>query len=102
MLTEVVPRRSNVALTRLRPLLLEAAALAVLLAAAGWIFAIPLHDATNYDEGNYLAALTDLRHGFALGKDVYADQPPGWYLLLQLLAMAVRQLARRASGPGCS
>ena len=68
-------------------MLLEAAALAVLLAAAGWIFAIPLHDATNYDEGNYLAALTDLRHGFTLGKDVYADQPPGWYLLLQLFAV---------------
>lgn len=77
---------SNAALTRLRPVLLEAAALATLLVAAGWIFAIPLHNATNYDEGNYLAALTDLRHGFTLGKDVYADQPPGWYLLLQLLA----------------
>jgi 4-amino-4-deoxy-L-arabinose transferase-like glycosyltransferase len=86
MLTEAVPRDSTAVLTRLRPLMLEAAALAVLLAAAAWIFAIPLHDATNYDEGNYLAALTDLRHGFALGKDVYADQPPGWYLLLQLLA----------------
>lgn len=60
--------------------------MAALLAVAGWIFAIPLHTATNYDEGNYLAALTDLRHGFALGKDVYADQPPGWYGLLRLFA----------------
>jgi 4-amino-4-deoxy-L-arabinose transferase-like glycosyltransferase len=73
-------------LTRLRPAALEATALAALLAVAGWIFAIPLHAATNYDEGNYLAALTDLRHGFVLGKDVYADQPPGWYGLLRLFA----------------
>jgi 4-amino-4-deoxy-L-arabinose transferase-like glycosyltransferase len=60
--------------------------LVALLGVAAWIFAIPLHAATNYDEGNYLAALTDLRHGFALGKDVYADQPPGWYSLLRLFA----------------
>jgi 4-amino-4-deoxy-L-arabinose transferase-like glycosyltransferase len=69
-----------------RPVLLEATALAGLLAIAAWIFVLPLHAATNYDEGNYLAALTDLRHGFTLGKNVYADQPPGWYALLQLLA----------------
>jgi 4-amino-4-deoxy-L-arabinose transferase-like glycosyltransferase len=64
--------------------LFEATALAGLLGLAAWIFFLPLHSATNYDEGNYLAALTDLRHGFALGKDVYADQPPGWYALLQV------------------
>jgi hypothetical protein len=64
----------------------EAAGLALLLGLAAWIFLIPFHTATNYDEGNYLAALTDLRHGYALGTDVYADQPPGWYGLLQLLA----------------
>jgi 4-amino-4-deoxy-L-arabinose transferase-like glycosyltransferase len=56
------------------------------LAIAAWIFLIPLHSAPNYDEGNYLAALTDLRHGFVLGKDVYADQPPGWYALLGVFA----------------
>jgi 4-amino-4-deoxy-L-arabinose transferase-like glycosyltransferase len=74
------------ALTRLRPAAFEATALVALLAVATWIFALPLHSATNYDEGNYLAALTDLRHGFVLGKDVYPDQPPGWYGLLRLLA----------------
>jgi 4-amino-4-deoxy-L-arabinose transferase-like glycosyltransferase len=78
--------RPSLAVARHRSALLEAAALCVILAIAGWIFAIPLHNATNYDEGNYLAALTDLRHGFVLGKDVYPDQPPGWYLLLQLFA----------------
>ena len=72
----------------LRPAVLEATALVALLAVAAWIFALPLHVATNYDEGNYLAALTDLRHGFTLGKDVYADQPPGWYSLLQLFGWA--------------
>jgi len=65
---------------------IEALGLALLLGVAVWIFLIPFHNATNYDEGNYLAALTDLRHGFALGKDVYADQPPGWYSLLRFFA----------------
>jgi 4-amino-4-deoxy-L-arabinose transferase-like glycosyltransferase len=74
---------------RTRRILLEAVSLLFLLAAAGWIFSIPLHGATSYDEGNYLAALTDLRHGFVLGKDVYPDQPPGWYALLQVLALVV-------------
>ena len=75
-----------VAVVRQRQALVEVAALGAILAIAAWIFAIPLHNATNYDEGNYLAGLTDLRHGFVLGKDVYPDQPPGWYALLQLLA----------------
>jgi 4-amino-4-deoxy-L-arabinose transferase-like glycosyltransferase len=75
-------------LAQLRPAVLDTTALVALLAVAAWIFTIPLHAATNYDEGNYLAALTDLRHGFALGKDVYADQPPGWYSLLRLSAWA--------------
>ena len=65
---------------------IELAGMAILLTLAAIIFVAPLHSATNYDEGNYLAALTDLQHGFALGKDVYADQPPGWYTLLRLLA----------------
>jgi 4-amino-4-deoxy-L-arabinose transferase-like glycosyltransferase len=65
---------------------IEALGLALLLGLAVWIFLIPFHMAANYDEGNYLAALTDLRHGFALGKDVYADQPPGWYSLLRFFA----------------
>ncbi|HVM58074.1 MAG TPA: glycosyltransferase family 39 protein [Gaiellaceae bacterium] len=82
----VEPSRRPFALVGHRQALAEAAALGVVLAVAGWIFSIPLHNATNYDEGNYLAAITDLRHGFVLGKDVYPDQPPGWYILLGLLA----------------
>jgi 4-amino-4-deoxy-L-arabinose transferase-like glycosyltransferase len=68
------------------PAAIEAAVLAGILALATWIFLISLHNALNYDEGNYLAALSDLRHGFALGSDVYADQPPGWYSLLRIIA----------------
>src|SRR5437763_10150727 len=69
-----------------RRLAYEAVPLAALLAGAGVAYAATLHTAANYDEGNYLAALDDLRHGFALGRDVYPDQPPGWYLLLRVLA----------------
>jgi hypothetical protein len=69
-----------------RRLAAEAAPLCALIAAAGVVYAQALHTAPNYDEGNYLAGLNDLRHGFALGRDVYPDQPPGWYLLLRLLA----------------
>jgi 4-amino-4-deoxy-L-arabinose transferase-like glycosyltransferase len=57
------------------------------LAAAAALFARSLHTATNYDEGNYLASLDALRHGQQLGSDVFLDQPPGWYLLLQTLAV---------------
>ena len=78
------PRFAALARAGAVPAALEAGGLAAILAAAGWAFAALLHTATNYDEGNYLAALTDLRHGYVLGRDVYPDQPPGWYLLLRL------------------
>ena len=42
--------------------------------------------AANYDEGVYLASLDALRHGQELGTDVYASQPPGFYVLLQGLS----------------
>ena len=41
-----------------------------------------LHTYPNFDEGNYLGSMDALRHGQALGRDVFLDQPPGWYLLL--------------------
>jgi 4-amino-4-deoxy-L-arabinose transferase-like glycosyltransferase len=41
----------------------------------------------NYDEGVYLASLDALRHGQGLGTDVYASQPPGFYVLLQALVL---------------
>lgn len=48
------------------------------------MYATGIHRALNFDEGNYLASLDALRHGQRLGADVFLDQPPGWYVLLQL------------------
>ena len=52
------------------------------LAAALYVWTRDLHSYPNFDEGNYLGSLDALRHGQALGQDVFLDQPPGWYLLL--------------------
>lgn len=65
---------------------MELACLALIVAAAAAVYARSLHSALSYDEGNYLASLDALRHGQHLGSDVFLDQPPGWYLLLQALA----------------
>jgi 4-amino-4-deoxy-L-arabinose transferase-like glycosyltransferase len=65
-----------------RPLAAEVGALAFIVAAAAYVYTRDLHTYPNFDEGNYLGSLDALRHGQALGKDVYLDQPPGWYLLL--------------------
>jgi 4-amino-4-deoxy-L-arabinose transferase-like glycosyltransferase len=71
--------------TRVQRRIGEAAALAVLLAALGVLFARNLHTAPTYDEGVYLASLDALRHGDTLGSEVFASQPPGFYLLLRLV-----------------
>ena len=57
-------------------------ALALVVAAAAYVYTRDLHTYPNFDEGNYLGSLDALRHGQALGRDVFLDQPPGWYLLL--------------------
>ena len=57
-------------------------ALALIVAAAAYVYTRDLHTYPNFDEGNYLGSLDALRHGQALGRDVFLDQPPGWYLLL--------------------
>lgn len=62
-------------------------ALAALLAIAGLVYARGLDAAANYDEGVYLASLDALRHRQELGTDVYASQPPGFYVLLQGLSL---------------
>jgi 4-amino-4-deoxy-L-arabinose transferase-like glycosyltransferase len=59
----------------------------VLLLVAGFLFSQELNDRTNYDEGVYLASLDDLRHGDQLGRDVFASQPPGFYVLLRFIAL---------------
>ena len=63
-------------------LVAELGALALVVAAAAYVWTRDLHSYPNFDEGNYLGSLDALRHGQALGKDVFLDQPPGWYLLL--------------------
>ena len=62
-------------------------ALAALLGVAAFLFSLGLDDRTNYDEGVYLASLDALRHGQELGRDVFASQPPGFYVLLRLLGL---------------
>jgi Dolichyl-phosphate-mannose-protein mannosyltransferase len=54
---------------------------------AGFVFSRQLDDRTNYDEGVYLASLDALRHGAELGKDVFASQPPGFYVLLRFVGL---------------
>jgi 4-amino-4-deoxy-L-arabinose transferase-like glycosyltransferase len=65
----------------------EAAAVASLLAATAALFARNLHTAPAYDEGVYLASLDGLRHGETLGSEVFASQPPGFYLILRLIGL---------------
>ena len=50
--------------------------------AAAYVYTRDLHTYPNFDEGNYLGSMDALRHGQSLGRDVFLDQPPGWYLLL--------------------
>jgi hypothetical protein len=61
----------------------ELALLGIVLVAQAWLLTRQLHNAVNYDEAVYLAALDDLRHGQALGSDVFAAQFPGFYDLLR-------------------
>jgi hypothetical protein len=73
-----VSRRASGALT--------IAVLAAMVAAQALLFARPIHAATTYDEGVYLAAVDALRHGQALGSQVFAAQFPGFYDLLRGLS----------------
>ena len=61
----------------------ELGLLALIVGAAAAVYVRSIHSALAYDEGNYLASLDALRHGQHLGSNVFLDQPPGWYLLLQ-------------------
>ncbi|MDP9285255.1 MAG: hypothetical protein M3P41_09960, partial [Actinomycetota bacterium] len=64
----------------------EAILLAIVLVAQAFLFARSIHSATNYDEAVYLAAVDALRHGQALGTQVFAAQFPGFYDLLRSLS----------------
>jgi hypothetical protein len=62
----------------------EAAIVAGLLAACGVLFSRVLDTSTTPDEGEFLAAMDALRHDQTLGSEVFATQPPGFYVLLRI------------------
>jgi 4-amino-4-deoxy-L-arabinose transferase-like glycosyltransferase len=62
---------------------IEGALLAAVLGLAAVLFSRVLETGANYDEGVYLASDDALRAGGELGSDVFASQPPGFYLLLR-------------------
>lgn len=65
---------------------IELGLLVLVLVAQTILFARPIHSATTYDEDVYLAAVDALRHGQALGSQVFAAQFPGFYDLLRSLS----------------
>jgi len=69
--------------------LLGCGVLASILAMSAVTYARSFDTAANFDEGGYTAALDALRHGQALGTDVYLVQPPGFYFLLEGLAATI-------------
>ena len=71
-----------------RPLLLEGLVLVTVVAAQALLFGRLVGADTDYDEGVYLTSLDALEHGQKLGEDVFAPQPPGWYLLLRVISLA--------------
>jgi len=71
-----------------RVLTAEVALLVAILAGQAFLFQKPIHNAATYDEDVYLAALDALRHGQALGSQVFAAQFPGFYDLLRGLSYA--------------
>jgi len=60
----------------------------VLVAAQALLFGRLVGTDTDYDEGVYLSSVDALEHGQELGKDVFAPQPPVFYLLLRLISLA--------------
>jgi 4-amino-4-deoxy-L-arabinose transferase-like glycosyltransferase len=63
----------------------ELAALAVIVAVHVALLTRLLHTRTWFDEGVYLVSLDDLRHGQALGRQVFTSQGPGFYVILQAI-----------------
>jgi len=66
----------------------------VLVAAQALLFGRLVGTDTDFDEGVYLTSLEALEHGQRLAADVFAPQPPGWYLLLRLLSAAAADSVR--------
>ena len=72
-----------------RPVAAEAAVvyacLAAIIAAQVYLLTRSLHTKTVFDEGVYLLALDALRHGQALGREVFTSQGPLFYVLLRVI-----------------
>ena len=60
----------------------------MLVAAQALLFGRLVGSDTDYDEGVYLTSVDALEHGQRLGEDVFAPQPPVFYLLLRLISTA--------------
>jgi hypothetical protein len=85
----------------------ELAALAVIVAAHVVLLTVLLHTRTTFDEGVYLLSLDELRHGQALGREVFTSQGPVFYMLLQAPSAASGSASSRStrsaqSSPSCS
>src|SRR4051812_25195888 len=66
-------------------LALELGALALIVVAHVVLLTRLLHARTFFDEGVYLLSLEELRHGAALGREVFTSQVPGFYVVLQAI-----------------
>jgi 4-amino-4-deoxy-L-arabinose transferase-like glycosyltransferase len=60
----------------------------VLIVAQAALFGRLVGSDTDYDEGVYLSSVDALEHGQRLGEDVFAPQPPAFYLLLRAISFA--------------
>jgi 4-amino-4-deoxy-L-arabinose transferase-like glycosyltransferase len=76
-------RRAAVSGTLLGVSFLELVVLVALTGALAALFARGIDGNAVYDEGVYAASADALAHGQKLGSDVFASQPPGFYLLLE-------------------
>jgi len=65
------------------PLVVELVLLLGLTGVVAFVFGRSLHAASGDNEGVYLASLDALEHGQRLGSQVFASQPPGFYVLLE-------------------
>ena len=66
-----------------RVLALELALLGFVLAAAGLLFHHGLSAPASFDEAVYVLATSAMRHGQALGSQIFTAQPPGFYTLIR-------------------
>jgi 4-amino-4-deoxy-L-arabinose transferase-like glycosyltransferase len=66
-----------------RVLALELVLLGLVLVAAGALFRHGLSAPASFDEAVYLLATGALRHGQALGSEIFTAQPPGFYTLIR-------------------